>query len=60
LLWWAAAMACCLLGVVSAAAWRGGHVSGGPLVGAFCFSVVAAASAVWSRRRHRLRGQERA
>jgi uncharacterized membrane protein YfcA len=53
LLWWAFALACCLLGIVASAAWHGGHMSLGPLVGALCFSIVAAVSAVWSRGRAR-------
>jgi ABC-type Mn2+/Zn2+ transport system permease subunit len=57
LIWWAGAMAACLLGVAASAAWHGDHVHRGPLIGAFFFSVIAAVSAVWGRQRRRMRTQ---
>jgi ABC-type Mn2+/Zn2+ transport system permease subunit len=55
LIWWAGAMASCLLGIAASAVWHGGHVHRDPLIGAFFFSIVAAVSAVWSRQRRRMR-----
>jgi ABC-type Mn2+/Zn2+ transport system permease subunit len=55
LIWWAGAMACCVLGLAASAVWYGGQVHRGPLIGAFFFSIVAAVSAVWSRQRRRMR-----
>ena len=54
LIWWAGAIAACLLGVAASAAWYGGQVRPATVTGALFVSVAAAVSAVWGRQRRRL------